>query len=55
MLGRNWLLEGKVIKGSGRGKELGYPTANFIINDYVQPMKGVYITKSFLKNNDGLL
>tara|TARA_Y100000590_G_C15732123_1_gene1017393 strand:- start:2244 stop:3179 length:936 start_codon:yes stop_codon:yes gene_type:complete len=51
MLGRNWLLEGKVIKGSGRGKELGYPTANFIINDYVQPMKGVYITKSFLKNN----
>ena len=40
-----------VIKGSGRGIELGYPTANFIINDYVQPMKGVYITKSFLRNN----
>tara|TARA_B100000029_G_scaffold501619_2_gene575421 strand:+ start:2488 stop:3402 length:915 start_codon:yes stop_codon:yes gene_type:complete len=51
MLGRNWLLEGKVIRGSGRGKSLGYPTANFFIKDYVLPMKGVYITKSFFKNN----
>ena len=51
MLGRNWLLEGKIIKGRGRGKKLGYPTANFILNDYVLPMKGVYVTKSyFIKN-----
>ncbi len=51
MLGRNWLLEGKIIKGSGRGKSLGYPTANFFIKDYILPMKGVYVTKSFFKNN----
>ncbi len=52
MLGRNWLLEGKIIKGRGRGKKLGYPTANFALNDYVLPMKGVYVTKTcFEKNN----
>ena len=51
MLGRNWMIEGKIIKGSGRGKVLGYPTANFVLNDYVIPMKGVYVTKSYLDNN----
>ena len=51
MLGRNWLLDGKIIKGSGRGKKLGYRTANFVLNDYLLPMKGVYITKSYFKNN----
>ena len=51
MLGRNWLLEGKIIKGSGRGKELGYPTANFILNNYVLPMKGVYVTRSYFGAN----
>ena len=51
MLGRNWLLEGKIVKGSGRGRELGYPTANFVLSDYVLPMKGVYVTKSFFEKN----
>ena len=51
MLGRNWLLEGKIIKGDGRGKKLGYPTANFVLNDYVLPMKGVYVTKSYFEKN----
>ena len=51
MLGRNWLLEGKIIKGRGRGKKLGYPTANFILNDYALPMKGVYVTKSYFEKN----
>ena len=50
MLGRNWLVEGKIIKGSGRGKELGYRTANFLLNNYVVPKKGVYITKSYFNN-----
>ena len=51
MLGRNWLLEGKIIKGSGRGIQLGYRTANFVLNDYIVPMKGVYITKSYFDTN----
>jgi riboflavin kinase/FMN adenylyltransferase len=44
------LLEGKIIKGSGRGEKLGYKTANFILNKYIEPMKGVYITKSYFDN-----
>ena len=51
MLGRNWLVEGKIIKGSGRGKKLGYRTANFVLNDYVLPMKGVYLTRSYFEKN----
>ncbi len=51
MLGRNWLLEGKIIKGSGRGVKLGYRTANFVLNDYILPMKGVYVTKSYFDTN----
>ena len=51
MLGRNWLVEGKIIKGSGRGKKLGYRTANFVLSDYVLPMKGVYLTKSYFEKN----
>jgi riboflavin kinase/FMN adenylyltransferase len=41
-LGRNYCLEGKVIKGSGLGKKIGYPTANIHIGDYVSPRRGVY-------------
>ena len=33
------------------GKKLGYPTANFILNDYVLPMKGVYVTKTYFEKN----
>ena len=51
MLGRNWSLEGKIIKGSGRGGQTGYRTANFILDEYILPMKGVYLTKSFFKGN----
>jgi len=51
MLGRNWLLEGKIIKGRGRGRKLGYKTANFVLNDYILPMKGVYLTQSYFKKN----
>jgi len=45
MLGRYFSLEGRVIAGSGRGKDLGFPTANIDI-DPVQalPADGVYAT-----------
>jgi riboflavin kinase/FMN adenylyltransferase len=42
-LGRNFKIESKVISGDGRGKELGYPTANLKpVTDYVLPPAGVY-------------
>ena len=51
MLGRNWLIEGTIIKGSGRGQKIGYRTANFLLKDYIVPMKGVYLTQSYFEKN----
>lgn len=42
-LGRYYALEGLVISGEGRGKRLGFPTANLKLNaDYALPPRGVY-------------
>ncbi|MGM0500957.1 MAG: bifunctional riboflavin kinase/FAD synthetase [Bacillota bacterium] len=42
-LGRNLKLECEVISGDGRGKKLGYPTANLHpVADYILPPAGVY-------------
>lgn len=44
-LGRFYSIKGKVIKGFGRGKELGYPTANLGLSyNYLIPKDGVYHT-----------
>ncbi|MBN2372377.1 bifunctional riboflavin kinase/FAD synthetase [bacterium] len=45
LLGYEYGLTGKVIKGSGRGWHLGYPTANLKIVSKVLPPKGVYLVK----------
>lgn len=43
LLGRPYFLTGEVIKGKGRGKILGYPTANLLISDSkLIPFPGVY-------------
>lgn len=44
LLGRNYQMRGKVIKGMRRGGSiLGYPTANVMLSDKLIPKKGVYI------------
>jgi riboflavin kinase/FMN adenylyltransferase len=44
LLGRNFTLRGTVIHGDGRGKELGFPTANLKISDeLIKPKVGVYL------------
>ena len=44
LLGRYPTLKGKVVKGDGRGKTLGFPTSNIdVFEKYVTPMDGVYI------------
>ncbi len=50
LLGRNYIIAGKVIKGSGRGVGLGFPTANIEILDQLCPKKGVYAVKVFWNN-----
>jgi riboflavin kinase / FMN adenylyltransferase len=42
MLGRAYSLAGRVIKGDGAGRQLGFPTANLEITGLVLPPNGVY-------------
>ncbi len=44
LLGRNYSLAGTVVHGDGRGRELGFPTANISVNpELALPGLGVYI------------
>ncbi len=45
MLGHLHRVEGAVIRGDQRGRELGYPTANMSIDGLHQPKFGVYAVK----------
>jgi len=46
LLGRDPYIKGKVIKGAGRGRKLGFPTANIDVCDsLVVPGDGVYFGK----------
>lgn len=44
MLGRPYGVEGQVIHGDGRGRALGFPTANLSTRNRVTPKNGVYAT-----------
>ncbi|WP_127715256.1 bifunctional riboflavin kinase/FAD synthetase [Halobacteriovorax sp. HLS] len=45
LLGREFFLSGTVVKGAGRGRQIGFPTANIEYNDErITPAFGVYIT-----------
>lgn len=46
LLGRNYHIEGKVVPGEGRGRTIGFPTANLELSDrYVVPRQGVYAVR----------
>lgn len=42
MLGWEWYMEGTVIKGDQRGREIGYPTANVALDRTLHPAYGIY-------------
>ena len=42
LLGWEWEIEGEIIKGDQRGRELGYPTANLLLGNTLHPSYGVY-------------
>ncbi len=51
LLGRQYFISGRVIKGEGRGKKIGFPTANLgYSKELIIPAKGVYITKVKIKD-----
>jgi len=43
LLGRPYRIIGEVIKGKGRGTNLGFPTANIDYKHYLLPKAGVYL------------
>jgi riboflavin kinase / FMN adenylyltransferase len=45
MLGHWHRIDGKVIRGDQRGRDLGYPTANMSITGLHPPKFGVYVVK----------
>lgn len=50
MLGYEYMIQGIVVKGDGRGKTLGFPTANLIPPNLYKlvPANGVYIVSSII-------
>ncbi len=51
LLGRNYTISGEVIRGAGRGRALGFPTANLMPShrDKVVPKDGVYAVRVMLE------
>ena len=50
-LGRPYSLQGLVIRGDGRGKDLGFPTANLSlgVSDKLLPRSGIYAVRGTLR------
>jgi riboflavin kinase / FMN adenylyltransferase len=44
MLGRYHFVSGRVVTGQGRGRKLGFPTANISSHTEVVPLNGIYAT-----------
>lgn len=44
LLGHHYFIEGTVARGAGRGRELGFPTANLATLNELVPPSGVYAT-----------
>ncbi len=53
LLGRNFSLKGRVIKGDGRGRKLGFPTANVqMAEELLIPSSGVYFTQTVIGKDE---
>ncbi len=46
LLGRPWEIEGRVEEGAGRGRGLGFPTANLALGDHLHPKAGIYAVRA---------
>ena len=54
LLGRDPYINGVVVKGAGRGEDLGFPTANLAVSDtLVIPRDGVYFATVSIIEDDG--
>lgn len=55
LLGYNFTFEGKVIRGFGRGRLLGFPTVNIDTGEYKLPKCGVYAIKGKIVDTNVIL
>jgi riboflavin kinase / FMN adenylyltransferase len=46
LLGRPFEIEARVQRGEARGRQLGFPTANLWLGDYLRPALGVYAVRA---------
>jgi riboflavin kinase / FMN adenylyltransferase len=44
-LGYHWCTMGEVVRGDQRGRTIGYPTANIILEKGVEPFRGIYAVR----------
>ena len=50
LMSRDFAIEGIVQGGDRRGRELGYPTANLTLGDYLRPRYGIYAVRVTLED-----
>jgi riboflavin kinase/FMN adenylyltransferase len=52
LLGRHWAVEARVEHGDGRGRTMGFPTANMHLGHCLAPAFGVYAVRAAIVDND---
>lgn len=50
LMGHWWTVEGRVEEGDRRGRTIGFPTANLVLSDYMQPAFGVYAVRGIIED-----
>jgi riboflavin kinase/FMN adenylyltransferase len=54
LLGRAFEVDGHVQHGDARGRQIGFPTANLTLGDYLQPALGVYAVEFGIERPGGI-
>jgi riboflavin kinase/FMN adenylyltransferase len=52
LLGRHWAVEARVEHGDGRGRTMGFPTANMHLGHCLTPAFGIYAVRAAIVDND---
>ena len=57
LLGKNYSMSGTIVRGDGRGRQIGFPTANIEPGEQICPPNGVYAIRAKLTDKwfDGVL
>ena len=51
LLTRPYQLQGTIVRGSQKGSELGFPTANLNLDNELIPATGVYVSRAYIDEN----